>query len=356
MWVGVTVSCLGLAIATVITLGTDSDKGVDKYWPVLLLVTAAGSSAFNAFRAFEDVAQGEVKSWHGSLTCEREPKRILTKYGPGLTYDFDYAVSGRDQRWQIPYRLYQVFENGLDYRVSYGGTTGALLSIEALGTPDPDAQHHHRSTAVLDTPATVLLCCIALPLTFLFLLLSLSWGYTPLVVVSLTTLGVIVLALVHVVPFVLGVALVGGALFFAALVSSLEFTTGFTRPNRLSCLAAKDTLSAYLSGNGHWEFRPPNGSLGQGLQFTQPFTVGDDWTISWTSARGLIQVEVYTPGGFGRVPDQKSNGDQLLPSSGTRDFHQAGSFCVTVDAGFDESKISASGLSTDWRVTIDDHR
>jgi hypothetical protein len=356
LWALVAVACVALAILIVITIGTDSAKGTQSYWPVLLVLAAAAWSAFNAFREFDEVSHGELKSWRGSLTCEREPKRLWTKYGPGLTYDFDYAVNGGKQRWQIPYRLYRVFENGLDYRVFYGGKSGALLSIEALGTPDPNAQHHHRSTAVLDTPATVLLSCVAIPLTSLFLLLSIAWGYTPLIVVSLATLGVIVLSLAHVVPFVLGFALVGGALFFALLVSSLEFTTGSTSPNRLNCLVAKNTLPAYLSGNGHWEFRPPDGSLGRGAQFTQPFTVGDDWTISWTSARGVIDVEVYTPGGFGRVPDQKSNGDHLLPSGGTRDFHQAGEFCVTVDAGFDESKISAGGLSTDWRVTIDDHR
>jgi len=356
VWAFVAVACLALAIIIVITLGTDSARGMQRYWPVLLVMAAAAWSAFNAFRGFEDVVHGALKSWHGTLTCEREPKRLMTRYGRGLTYDFDYALRGGKQRWPIPYRLYRVFENGLDYRVFYGGSSGALLSIEALGTPDPKVEHHHRSTAVVDTPATLLLSCVALPLTSLFLLFSIALGYTPLIVVSLATLGVIVLSLVHVVPFVLGVALVGGALFFALLVSSLEFTTGFTNPNRFNCLVAKNTLPADVSGNGHWEFRPPNGSLGQGLQFTQPFTVGDDWTISWTSARGVIDVEVYTPGGFGRVPDQKSNGDQLLPSGGTRDFHQAGEFCVTIDGGFDESKINASGLNTDWRVTIDDHR
>jgi len=356
LWGLVAAACVALAILMAIILGTDSAKGTQRYWPVLLVMAAAAWSALNAFRGFADVAPGALKSWHGTLTCEREPKRLLTRYGPGLTYDFEYAVRGGRQRWRIPYRLYRVFENGLEYRVFYGGTSGALLSIEALGTPDSNAQHHHRSTAVLDTPATVLLSCVALPLTSLFLLFAIGWGYTPLIVVSLASLGLIALSLLHVVPFVLGFALVGGALFFALLVSSLEFTTGFTSPNRFNCLVAKNTLPADLSGNGHWEFRPANGSLGQGLQFTQPFTVGDDWTISWTSARGVIDVEVYTPGGFGRVADQTSNGNQLLPSGGTRDFHQAGTFCVTIDAGFDESKISASGLSTDWRVTIDDHR
>jgi hypothetical protein len=348
VWALVAVSCVALAIVMVITLGT--------HWPVILVLAAAAWPALKAFREFGEIAHGELKSWDGTLTCEREPKRLLTRYRPGVTYDFDYAVSGRKKRWPIPYRLYRVFENGLVYRVFYGGASGALLSIEALGTPDPNAQHHHRSTGVLDTPATVLLSCVALPLTSLFLLFSIALGYTPLMVVSLATLGVIVLSLVHVVPFVLGVALVGGALFFAVLVSSLEFTTGFMSPDRFNCLVAKNTLPADVSGNGHWEFRPRNGSPGQGLQFTQPFTVGDDWTISWTSARGLTHIEVFTPGGFGTVPDQKSNGDQLLPSGGTRDFHQAGEFCVTIDAGFDESKINAGGLSTDWRVTIDDHR
>jgi len=356
VWALVAVSCVALAIAIVITLGTDSGKGIQRYWPAILVLAAAAWPALNAFREFDEVAHGELKSWHGTLTCDREPKRLSTNYRPSVTYDFDYAVNGGGHRWQIPYRLYQVFENGLDYRVFYGGESGAMLSIEALGTPDPNAQHHHRSTTVLDTPATALLSGVALFLTVSFLLLGIAWAYTPLIVVSLATLGVIVLFLAHVVPFVLALSLVCGALFFALLVSSLEFTTGFTSPDRFNCLAAKNTLPAYLSADGHWEFRPPNGSLGRGRHFTQPFTVGDDWTISWTSARGVIDVEVYTRGGFGRVPDQKSNGDQLSPSGGTRDFHQPGEYCVTIDAGFDESKISAGSLSTDWRVTIDDHR
>ena len=203
VWALVAVSCVALAIAIVITLGTDSGKGIQRYWPAILVLAAAAWPALNAFREFDEVAHGELKSWHGTLTCERKPKRLSTNYGPSVTYDFDYAVNGGGHRWQIPYRLYQVFENGLDYRVFYGGEGGAMLSIEALGTPDPNAQHHHRSTTVLDTPATALLSGVALFLTVSFLLLGIAWAYTPLIVVSLATLGVIVLFLAHVVPFVL---------------------------------------------------------------------------------------------------------------------------------------------------------
>ncbi len=170
----------------------------------------------------------------------------------------------------------------------------------------------------------------------------------------------------------LAVAAIAGFGFIAlATYTSMQFSG----PGQYNCIVATEPLRASPSSTGHWEFRPPTGSRygGDGTFYTERFTVGANWTVTWSSTQGLFDVDLYdatvrvdkvdryTDNTIGRLEqwenNRKAGESQYVPSSGTRNLDRPGTYCLTISSGFAyDPNINVDKLTTDWLVLVEEHR
>jgi hypothetical protein len=227
-WVLVGLCCAALAVALaafVIAPMAISRQGGQSLATELVSVAILGAggvgSAIRAREAFADAAKAVARSWTGTLECQREPKRLEGGLFQPI-YDFDYFVRSAGRRWPVPYRLYCIFEDGVHYRVFHAPESPTPLSIEALGTPDASAPHHHRSTDLMAAPGSTVPMIASACLAVLILAVAMSAGNLPVVVVTLAALGVVGLFFTRTLPFFLALPLVISAFFFALLAFSIQ--------------------------------------------------------------------------------------------------------------------------------------
>jgi hypothetical protein len=159
------------------------------------------------------------------------------------------------------------------------------------------------------------------------------------------------------VPF----AILAVAVSFGGL---LALSMGMFSPARETCVDAKDVVLSSISALDRWEFRAPAAGSGQGIFETEKFTVGEQWSITWSREQGQLDITLYdTPSyGFAEIAHDDGDEDQLAPSTTTRNLTRPGTYCLKIQAFFmsgtprDTTRIQEMSRRTDWKITIEDHR
>lgn len=132
-----------VAYAPVGEFGTTRERTNVAITTMLVAVASVLSASYfwwRARRVIGEAAYREIESCTGPMAATQQFVQTLNPRAH--TYRFFIVAPGHTFR--IPYSVFRVFEDGLEYRAYFARKSETLLSIEPLGSVEASREHRHR--------------------------------------------------------------------------------------------------------------------------------------------------------------------------------------------------------------------